>query len=531
MNNWTIAKRISVGGATLLTLLLIVSTVAVFALLRIERFAGTRLRDDAIPCIVDAAELTSQSLRGYIRVLMAAASTEATQRDANIAKSDANVAEATKAMDHYEASINDPADRENFEELKKRRTVFSDVRGAYLTLLKQNKIEEAKLLEKEKLEPAYLSFREQIAKVLKWNEDEALGVANEMVSTAHRTNLTTVSVAGGSVLLGLVLGWIIIRSTNRALREMASVLDDASSQVASAANQVSTGSQSLAEGSSEQAASLEETSSSLEELAAMTKRNADSAGSAKVLSGETRAAADAGNTDMIEMRQAMDAIKTSSNDIAKIIKSIDEIAFQTNILALNAAVEAARAGEAGAGFAVVADEVRALAQRSANSAKETASKIEVAIQNGDHGARVSVKVAQSLDIIVNKARKVDELVAEIANASSEQNQGIGQINTAVSQMDQVTQSNAANAEETAAAAEELTAQSVALKDTVGHLRQLVGGGKDGQSPSSILTPAASTPSRSVARRSLPRAKPLSRNNQPQPVGVTIGQHDEFFKNT
>jgi methyl-accepting chemotaxis protein len=337
------------------------------------------------------------------------------------------------------------------------------------------------------MEPSYLTFRDQIVKVLKWNEDVAVNVTNQMVATAQQSKATTGLVAGFSILAALALGWIIIRSTNRVLQATAVTLDDASAQVAAAAAQVSGGSQSLADGSSEQAASLEESSSSLEELSSMTKRNADSAHSAKAISGETRAAADAGHHDIIEMRQAMDAIKTSSNDIAKIIKTIDEIAFQTNILALNAAVEAARAGTAGAGFAVVADEVRALAQRSANSAKETASKIEIAIQNGDHGVRISEQVAMSLGVIVEKARKVDELVAEISTASNEQSQGIGQISTAVSQMDQITQTNAANAEETAAAAEELTAQSASLKDIVSHLRELVGGSRS-QRQSAVAEP-------------------------------------------
>jgi methyl-accepting chemotaxis protein len=252
-------------------------------------------------------------------------------------------------------------------------------------------------------------------------------------------------------------------------------LDEGADQVASAAAQVSSSSQSLAEGASEQAASLEETSASLEEVASMTKRNAEGAQQAKGLSGQTRAAADMGAADMEAMKVAMDEIKTSSNDISKIIKTIDEIAFQTNILALNAAVEAARAGEAGMGFAVVAEEVRSLAQRSAQSAKETAAKIEVAISKSEHGVRISGKVAVSLAEIVEKARQVDALVAEIARASLEQTQGIGQVNTAVGQMDQVTQSNAGTAEETAAAAEELSAQSCVMRDGVGQLLKLVGG--------------------------------------------------------
>jgi methyl-accepting chemotaxis protein len=205
----------------------------------------------------------------------------------------------------------------------------------------------------------------------------------------------------------------------------------------------------------------------------MTKRNAASAQEAKDLSNQTRAAADLGASHMEQMRLAMDEIKASSDDIAKIIKTIDEIAFQTNILALNAAVEAARAGEAGMGFAVVAEEVRSLAQRSARSAKETAGKIEVAISKSEQGVRISGSVAQSLNEIVQKARKVDVLIAEIAQASSEQSQGIGQVNGAISQMDKITQSNAANAEETAAASEELNAQALSMQDSVSDLRKLV----------------------------------------------------------
>jgi methyl-accepting chemotaxis protein len=177
---------------------------------------------------------------------------------------------------------------------------------------------------------------------------------------------------------------------------------------------------------------------------------------------------------MRAMNQAMEAIKVSSDDIAKIIKTIDEIAFQTNILALNAAVEAARAGEAGMGFAVVADEVRNLAQRSAQAAKETANKIEGAIGKTALGVDISSKVAQALNEIVAKARQVDELASEVASASRQQTQGITQINTAVGQMDKVTQSNAASAEESAAAAEELNSQAIMMKDAVSELTRLVG---------------------------------------------------------
>jgi methyl-accepting chemotaxis protein len=181
---------------------------------------------------------------------------------------------------------------------------------------------------------------------------------------------------------------------------------------------------------------------------------------------------------MQTMSAAMEAIKVSSDDIAKIIKTIDEIAFQTNILALNAAVEAARAGEAGMGFAVVADEVRTLAQRCAQAAKETAGKIEGAIARTGQGVEISGKVEAVLNDIVTKVRQVDELVTEVAGASREQTDGITQINSAVGQMDKVTQSNAASAEETAAAALELNGQAEIMKQSVAELLALVGGRKE-----------------------------------------------------
>jgi methyl-accepting chemotaxis protein len=286
-------------------------------------------------------------------------------------------------------------------------------------------------------------------------------------------------IIGITLIIGLIIGVtaaiFITRSITKPIRLVADTLAAGAEQTAGAAGQVSSASQSLAEGASEQAASLEETSSSLEEMSSMTKRNAETAGKVKELGSEARKAGDLGVKDMTALVSAMDAIKTSSADIAKIIKTIDEIAFQTNILALNAAVEAARAGEAGEGFAVVADEVRNLAQRCAQAAKETAGKIEDAVQKSAVGADISAKVAKSLEEIVGKARQVDEMAGEVAAASQEQSQGIAQVNTAVTQMDKVTQSNAANAEESAAAAEELTAQAESLKEAVSELLRLVDG--------------------------------------------------------
>jgi methyl-accepting chemotaxis protein len=301
------------------------------------------------------------------------------------------------------------------------------------------------------------------------------------------------SLAGGGLTFIAVLVfsiWTLQRGILRPMRKTTGSLSTASDSNVQTASQISNASQSLAEGASEQAASLEQTSASLEEMASMTQRNAENARKANDLAREARLAADKGATDMQAMATAMDAIKASSDDIAKIIKTIDEIAFQTNILALNAAVEAARAGEAGMGFAVVAGEVRSLAQRSAQAARDTAAMIESAIARAAQGVEINAKVGSTLADIVTKARQVDELVAEIATASKEQSQGISQLNTAVSQMDKVTQHNAANAEESAAAAQELNAQSQVLRKAVAELQVLVGGL---QRETSNTGPSASNP--------------------------------------
>ncbi len=297
------------------------------------------------------------------------------------------------------------------------------------------------------------------------------------LTTLSRGRRATVILGAVSVVIGAVMAvWIAfsLASLNRSIREAAEAIATGSAEVFGASTQLTQSSSSLASGSSQQAASLEETSASLEELSSMTKRNADSASRAKELAAQTRSAADNGAAKMAQMKQAMDDIKSSSDDISKIIKTIDEIAFQTNILALNAAVEAARAGEAGMGFAVVAEEVRNLAQRAAQSARETAGKIESSVAKSEHGVAISADVAQSLAEIVQKARGVDSLVAEIAEASSEQSQGLSQVNHAVSQMGQVTQTNAGAAEECASAAEELNAQTVVLRGAAHDLLALIG---------------------------------------------------------
>lgn len=397
-----------------------------------------------------------------------------------------------------------------------------DDKGVFIAHPKAEKIlttklgdfEWAKNMLKEKNNELHYTFEgvEKLAvfrtsEKLLWGFVATLPMSEMLASTNHMRRIN-LSLGLTAIVVGFGFMWYSARSITQPIAQATAQLSAGASETSAAANQVATASQSLAQGATEQAASLEETSASLEEMSGVTNRNAESATKANDLTRQARKAADTGADDMQIMNAAMQDIKASSDDIAKIIKTIDEIAFQTNILALNAAVEAARAGEAGAGFAVVADEVRSLAQRAAQAARETAGKIEGAIDKTTQGVQISEKVSKSLTEIVEKVRQVDELVAEVSTASREQNQGVKQIATAVTQMDQIVQTNAAGAEESASASEELNAQSATLQHIVEELNNLITGSKTTHSdpmpktqPATIQRPSArSTPVRPMSTR-------------------------------
>jgi methyl-accepting chemotaxis protein len=307
--------------------------------------------------------------------------------------------------------------------------------------------------------------------------DEFYQAKDRVNVIGRNSNITLFIVLLVAAVAASVTWYLVARGIAGKVHHVVELLSAGAEQVTSAAGQVSAASQSLAEGATEQAAGLEETSSSLEEMASMTKRNADNAQQANALSSEARNSATTGTQAVSRMNAAIQQIQKSSDETAKIIKVIDEIAFQTNLLALNAAVEAARAGEAGKGFAVVAEEVRNLAMRSAEAAKNTANMIQESVKNAKNGVDIAAEVTKVLDEIVRNVGKATDLVSEIAAASQEQAQGIDQVNTAVAQMDKVTQQNAASAEESASASEELSAQSESMQEIVAQLVTLVSGSR------------------------------------------------------
>jgi len=332
----------------------------------------------------------------------------------------------------------------------------------------------------QKTVPA-LSQTRELLHVIRREAKKNILTDEAMLASAQNTQMSVSAVSAVAVLLGLLLSWIIVRGINRALRRLAHGMGAGADQVAEAAGMSSGASQSLAQGASQQAASLEEASSSMEEMSAMTRQNSENAGQADDLMREAEGEVATANQMMKDLTAAMDKINAASTEMAKIIKTIDEIAFQTNLLALNAAVEAARAGEAGAGFAVVAEEVRNLAMRSADAAKNTSSLIENTIKAIQKGNESTHQTQDAFKEQMGAARKIGELVNEIAAASSEQAHGIAQVNIAVAEMDKVTQQTAANAEESASASEELNAQAEQMKGFVEDLIQIVGGSSSAES--------------------------------------------------
>jgi len=510
----SLSSKLYLGFAAVL---LIASALGIFAYSRLIKIGGRArfITADCMPGGFLAEEIEMKAQELLLLPAKHILSQDKGEMEAIEARTTALKTEIDKSLKDYEATISTPEDREIFRRIGPAREKFIAIRNqAVLPASRLGKKAEAQAAFKSQLEPAFLEYAKACQAVVdlnKRNADEAGGTIMGAVSAAKSGILIGLLSA---LAVGAAIGIFLSRSISSALNKVIATLSSGSEQVSSASNQVSQSSQQMAEGASEQASSLEETSASLEEMSSMTKQNSDNSRQANSMALETRGAVEKSQEAMTRMGQAINKIKGSSDQTAKIIKTIDEIAFQTNLLALNAAVEAARAGDAGKGFAVVAEEVRNLAQRSAEAAKTTASLIEESQQNANHGVAVSTEVGTILSQIVESVQKLAHLIGEVSAASDEQSKGIVQIGTAVTEMDKLTQSNAANAEESASASEELAAQAKELGEMVQVLVGIVkGAGAHGDSfsgsaPVSRTSPRAASPV--AARKSRAERKPGAR---------------------
>jgi len=373
-------------------------------------------------------------------------------------------------MERMDASLKDRAKTEIIRSLKDSAAAYAE--GLEQTVALKNDRDSIVANELNKVSPEFTGALSNVRISVRSFQAE---LQQRTAAEGRRNEILVLFGTLGGCFAGLFVAFFVARGITRPIASIAARISSESSQTHSAALQVAQVSQAMADGATRQAAAIEESSSALHEMAGMTERNSETAQSAKNLATEARETADTGSREMDQMKAAMSAIRASSLEISKIIKTIDEIAFQTNILALNAAVEAARAGEAGMGFGVVADEVRTLAQRCAQAARETSEKISDSTTKSEQGVAISVKMGENLSGIVTRIRKLDEMIAGIAQASHEQSEGISQLNSTVAGMDKITQSNAALSQQSAASSEELKAQAGQVQGAVADLLSMVGG--------------------------------------------------------
>ncbi len=527
----TIGMKISLACAALVAL---AAGMGVSALVNFNRVAGFthRIVADSLPSNYYAGKLNSGSKKILVWMNLHIQSDSKEEMAKLEAQIDARRKLWQEERKEYEKLVNSDQDRALFGQVT---TGFDHIMAAWdskvLPLSRATKNQEASAALKAECLAAMETLDQAATQLAETNKKDGESLGEEAVQAVASGRAWVWGLIIGSVLCGALLSFFIVRSISVALRQIATEMADGADQVASAAGQVSSSSQSLAQGSSEQAASIEETSASSEEINSMSRKNAENSKVAAENMEDASARIDEANRNLEQMVQSMNEINASSDKISKIIKVIDEIAFQTNILALNAAVEAARAGEAGMGFAVVADEVRNLAQRCAQAAKDTAGLIEESISKSTDGKTKLDQVAAAVRSITESAGKVKTLVDEVKVGSDEQSRGIEQVAKAITQMEKVTQTTAANAEECASASEELSAQSDTLRSVVLRLNGMVGGG----GTESVTHHAAHGPARRPglgAQKAVPpKRSPVGHSGgnysvkEPVMAGVSAGKHD------
>jgi len=494
----TVGRKLTLIGALLIGLTIALGVVTLVGLNSYKGVVAS-LADDALAGVAACSKVESEFLemRGDMwRYVASDDPRDVDRMDQEVQHLRSRIGSGMKAI---QAAIFTDEERDINRKIDPALARYDEFWAKVEALRRGGKQEEASA-ELAQGAPIVDEVKDAIGAETDYNRNNGVKYAAQAAATGARMRWLTWLVLLLSVALGSGTLFLVVRSLNRALRQAITELTEGAGQVASASAQVASSSQALAQGSSEQAASLEETALSSTEITSMTRKNAENSAMAASLMTDVDHRVAEGNQTLQQMVQSMQEITGSSDKISKIIKVIDEIAFQTNILALNAAVEAARAGEAGMGFAVVADEVRSLAQRSAQAAKDTASLIEESIAKSNEGGARLERVGEVIRAITDSTVKVKTLVDEVNLGSQEQARGIEQISKAIAQMDHVTQSTAASAEESASASQELSAQAEAMKHAVGKLSQLV----DSDDDTLVRRPPAAKQLR-VARKPLPES--------------------------
>jgi methyl-accepting chemotaxis protein len=484
----TVGRKLALSGIVMVALLVATAAAGIYGLRSIDTgqtYALERLLP-GLSLLLEADRDLHQMIMAERTLLSAEPGSEAAGTELNAWRE--NLQQADERMAKAGALVADSAEKRAVLERYRLRRDEWLVQGQQIyDALARGTAEDrdqARALALGSAAPLFAAMREEINKLTELLDHDVTAIQTSAASTMNSVTIQMIAFAlvgllgGGAVMLGTA------RSVTSRIRGSAAALTEGSTRMVATSNEMSRQAHLLAQGSSSQAASLEETSASMEEIAAMTRQNAENASRAASWMAEADGMVAGTNTALQEMVSSVTDIKGSSERVAKIIRTIDEIAFQTNILALNAAVEAARAGEAGAGFAVVADEVRNLAQRSAQAARDTATLIEESTTLAQRGVERADRIVTWMGKITDHNGRVNDVVKEIDTASRQQTAGIDQVLQAIHQMETTTQTAAATSEETAASSEDLKQVAELVSTEVDRLRVLVDRAGSGPSPSS-----------------------------------------------
>ncbi len=487
---WTVNQKLLAGCLSLLLLVLVAGGVATWSASSIRaRGQDTVASGELVRVSGELKQLNSEIFASERSMVLAALLDDRAMLDQWTGRLQEDIDAADKKSQQLAAAMKGSARHADALKVQQNMAAWSERCGGCHEFADQIKTNPGRVLAFSKTGESLMQSSNDVIDTIQAAQQQAFAAQSASASsTYNQSRILTAVTFAVSLLVGTIVV-MVVRRISRRLAAAAESLRAGTSQLASTASQVSDSAQSLSKGATDQAASLEETSAAMEELTAMTKQNADRAGTATELMLETDRHVHESNAALGEMTASMAGIREASARVSAIIKTIDQIAFQTNILALNAAVEAARAGEAGMGFAVVADEVRALAQRSAQAAGDTATLIAESMQKSADGAAKVEQVTSAIVAVTDNVTKVKGLVEEVSAASAQQSQGIVQIAQAITQMERVTQQTAGTAEESAAASEELHAQVRQTSALVDELDAMVHGGEREEAPDAAGPPA------------------------------------------